>query len=139
MRRFATLDLAQVAVDAGAVVTGPGVSGAALDRQLQLACVLQLCRDLGAIDRVLEFTVEWAFDRYSFGRPLASYQALKHRFADMRLWLEASMATTAAAVRAVQDGSVEGRRAGQRGQGLRREPTPRSWSRTACRCTGASG
>ena len=28
-------------------------------------------------------TVEWAFDRYSFGRPLASYQALKHRFADM--------------------------------------------------------
>ena len=30
-------------------------------------------------------TVEWAFDRYSFGRPLASYQALKHRFADMMM------------------------------------------------------
>ena len=37
-------------------------------------------------------TVEWAFDRYSFGRPLASYQALKHRFADMKSWLEAAHA-----------------------------------------------
>ena len=48
---------------------------------------------------MFEFTVQWAFDRYSFGRPLASYQALKHRFADMRLWLEASFATAAAAAR----------------------------------------
>jgi alkylation response protein AidB-like acyl-CoA dehydrogenase len=53
---------------------------------------------------VFEFTVQWAFDRYSFGRPLASYQALKHRFADMRLGLEASYATAAAAARAVADG-----------------------------------
>jgi alkylation response protein AidB-like acyl-CoA dehydrogenase len=56
---------------------------------------------------VFEFTVQWAFDRYSFGRPLASYQALKHRFADMRLWLEASFATAAAAARAVQAGDPD--------------------------------
>ena len=37
-----------------------------------------------------DMTVEWSFDRYSFGRPLASYQALKHRFADMMSWLEAA-------------------------------------------------
>ena len=42
--------------------------------------------------RAFDMTVEWAFDRYSFGRPLASYQALKHRFADMKSWLEASHA-----------------------------------------------
>ena len=53
-------------------------------------------------ERVFEFTMEWAFDRYSFGRPLASYQALKHRFADMKTWLEASQGTAAAAARAVQ-------------------------------------
>jgi alkylation response protein AidB-like acyl-CoA dehydrogenase len=47
-------------------------------------------------------TVEWAFDRYSFGRPLASYQELKHRFADMKTWLEASHAMVTAAARAVQ-------------------------------------
>ena len=46
-------------------------------------------------------TVEWAFDRYAFGRPLASYQALKHRFADMKSWLDASHAIADAAARRV--------------------------------------
>src|SRR5262249_14221723 len=44
---------------------------------------------------------EWAFDRYSFGRPLASYQALKHRFADMASWLEGGHAISDAAAVAV--------------------------------------
>ena len=44
----------------------------------------------GAMQSAFDMTVEWAFDRYSFGRPLASYQALKHRFADMMTWLEAA-------------------------------------------------
>ncbi|HLM95045.1 MAG TPA: acyl-CoA dehydrogenase family protein [Acidimicrobiales bacterium] len=46
-------------------------------------------------------TLEWAFNRYSFGRPLASYQEIKHRFADMKLWLEASLAIAANASDAV--------------------------------------
>src|SRR5690606_16866327 len=49
---------------------------------------------------------EWAFNRYTFGRPLASYQALKHRFADMKMWLEACHATTSAAIRAIADGDA---------------------------------
>ena len=52
--------------------------------------------------------------------PLASYQALKHRFADMKLWLEACHATADAAARAVDAGLGQCRRAGQRGQGLHR-------------------
>ena len=67
--------------------------------------VLQCAEMVGAVDRVFAFTVEYAEDRYSFGRPLVSYQALKHRFADMKLWLEASHATAGAAARAVDDGS----------------------------------
>ncbi len=50
-----------------------------------------------------DMTVEWSFDRYTFGRPLASYQALKHRFADMMAWLEASHAISDASCLAVQD------------------------------------
>jgi alkylation response protein AidB-like acyl-CoA dehydrogenase len=61
---------------------------------------------VGAMDRVFEFTVEYAADRYSFGRPLASYQALKHRFADMKVWLEAAHATAGAAARAVDSDST---------------------------------
>jgi alkylation response protein AidB-like acyl-CoA dehydrogenase len=56
---------------------------------------------------VFDMTVQWAFDRFSFGRPLASYQALKHRFADMRTWIEASLAATDAAVHAVQDNAAD--------------------------------
>ena len=54
-----------------------------------------------------DMTVEWAFDRYSFGRPLASYQALKHRFADMKSWLEASHAISDEAADAVAAGAPD--------------------------------
>jgi alkylation response protein AidB-like acyl-CoA dehydrogenase len=56
---------------------------------------------IGILEAVFGFTVQWALDRYSFGRPLASYQALKHKYADMKIWLEACRATTHAAVAAV--------------------------------------
>ena len=60
----------------------------AVERQLHLAVVLQCAETVGALDRVLAFTLEYLADRSSFGRPLASYQALKHRIADMKMWLE---------------------------------------------------
>ena len=54
-----------------------------------------------------EMTVEWGFDRYSFGRPLASYQALKHRFASMKTWLEASHAISDEAAVATASGAAD--------------------------------
>jgi alkylation response protein AidB-like acyl-CoA dehydrogenase len=102
VRRFAHVRFDQVRVLATDMVGVPGEAAAAIGRQLQIAVALQCAELAGAASRVFEFTVQWAFDRYSFGRPLASYQALKHRFADMRLWLEASHATAGAAARAVQ-------------------------------------
>ena len=56
---------------------------------------------VGAMQTAFGITVQWAFDRYSFGRPLASYQALKHRFADMKAWLEAGHAISDEAAAAV--------------------------------------
>ena len=74
-----------------------------VERQLQIALVIQLAELTGTMDRGLELTTEWLFNRYSFGRPLASYQALKHRFADMRAWLEAAHAMADAAAQHVQE------------------------------------
>jgi alkylation response protein AidB-like acyl-CoA dehydrogenase len=106
-RHFAEVRFDGVEVDAGAVVGTPGGAAAAVERQLQVAVALQCAETSGAIDRVLEFTIGWAFDRYTFGRPLASYQALKHRFADSTTWVQACHATTQAAVRAVGSGSPD--------------------------------
>jgi len=104
VRRFADVELNDVAVEAGAIVTD---DARVIERALDVATLLQLAETVGVIDRVLEFTKEWAFDRFTFGRPLASYQEIKHRFADMTLWSEASKATVIAAGRALGSGAVE--------------------------------
>jgi alkylation response protein AidB-like acyl-CoA dehydrogenase len=106
VRRFGQVRFDDVAVPSTARV-GVGDATADIERQLQIGATLECAQMAGAADRVLEFTTEYAFDRYSFGRQLASYQALKHRFADMKLWLEASHATVAGAARAV-DGAARG-------------------------------
>ena len=103
VRRFAQVRFDGVAVDDEALVGRPETAAEDVERQLRTATVLQCAEMAGALGRVVEFTVEYAFDRYSFGRPLASYQALKHRFADMKVWVEASYATADAAARAVDE------------------------------------
>jgi alkylation response protein AidB-like acyl-CoA dehydrogenase len=101
--RFASVKLDNVEVPADAVVGTAGGAAADVERQLELALIIQAHESVGAMEKALEITIEWAFNRYSFGRPLASYQELKHRFADMKTWLEASHALADAATRAVQD------------------------------------
>jgi alkylation response protein AidB-like acyl-CoA dehydrogenase len=102
VRRFAAVQLDAVRVPAALVIGDVDGAAAAVDRQLALALVLQCAETVGALDRVVEFTLEYLADRSSFGRPLASYQALKHRFADMKMWLETSHGATELAARAVQ-------------------------------------
>ncbi|TQS46968.1 acyl-CoA dehydrogenase family protein [Cryptosporangium phraense] len=103
VRRFGAVRLDDVTVPASAVVGTVGQAGESVARQQQVAGVLQAAETAGAVDRVLEFTIAWAFDRYSFGRPLASYQALKHRFADMKTWTEAIHGIVSDAGSAVQN------------------------------------
>jgi alkylation response protein AidB-like acyl-CoA dehydrogenase len=100
-RRFAAVTFDDVRLPAGAVVGEVGGAADAVEIQLLQALVILAAESVGAMQRAFDMTVEWAFDRYSFGRPLASYQALKHRFADMRAWLEASHASADAAAQAV--------------------------------------
>ncbi len=102
VRRFGRVDFDCVSVPTTAQVGTTDLTAATVERQLQLALVMQTAEMVGAAERTFDFTVEWAFDRYSFGRPLASYQELKHRFADMKMWLEASHALAAALAREVQ-------------------------------------
>lgn len=96
-RRFAHLELRDVRVPAEAVL-GPE---AVLDRQLEVASVLTSAETIGAMDRLFAMTVEYSKDRIAFGRPIGSFQALKHIMADLAMYLEACKAGADAAVRAV--------------------------------------
>jgi alkylation response protein AidB-like acyl-CoA dehydrogenase len=107
VRRHAEIGFDGVRVRSSAVVGVLGGAARSLEAQLQTALVLQCAEMVGATDRVFDFTVQYAFDRSSFGRALASYQALKHRFADMKLWLESAHAITVDATRAVQSGAPD--------------------------------
>ena len=107
VRRFARIEFDGVRVPASAAVGEAGDAAADVEQQLRLAGVVQTEEMDGAADTIFDLTLDWAFSRYSFGRPLASYQEIKHRFADMKLWLEASHAVADAAARHVQSDDAE--------------------------------
>jgi alkylation response protein AidB-like acyl-CoA dehydrogenase len=110
VRRFADLHLDAVRVPSRAVVGTMGQAEADIEHQCQVALALQVAETVGALDHVYSMTLEYLADRWSFGRPLASYQALKHRLADMLLALETAKGCAEAAAEAVGTSSVHARR-----------------------------
>ena len=106
-RRFYEVAFEDVRLEADTAVGEIGEAAGQVEHQLQLAMVMANSESVGAMQFALDMTVEWAFDRYSFGRPLASYQELKHRFADMKTWLEAAHAVSDTAAEAVSSRSPE--------------------------------
>jgi alkylation response protein AidB-like acyl-CoA dehydrogenase len=101
VRRYARIELSGVKVPASALVGAPGEAAPDVEQQLHVAGVIQSAEMCGAADAAFDITLDWAFSRYSFGRPLASYQEIKHRFADMKMWLEASHGLADSAARHV--------------------------------------
>jgi alkylation response protein AidB-like acyl-CoA dehydrogenase len=91
-RRFGAVTFTEVRIPRDAVVGDIGGARTQVERQLHLALALLNAESVGAMQTAFDMTVQWGFDRYSFGRPLVTYQALKHRFADMKSWLEAGHA-----------------------------------------------
>ena len=62
----------------------------ALTHTLDVAAVGLAAEQLGGAQRTLEMTVEYAKVRKQFGRPIGSFQAIKHRCADMFVQVESS-------------------------------------------------
>jgi len=107
VKQYARVEFDAVDVDDAAVVGSAGQTPALIGRQSHIAMVLQCAETVGILDAVHTMTTEWALNRHSFGRPLASYQALKHRFADMTMWLHACRAITSGAVDEVAAGNPD--------------------------------
>jgi alkylation response protein AidB-like acyl-CoA dehydrogenase len=60
-----------------------GAGEAAILHLLDRAAVLTAFEQIGGAERALEVTREFTLGRYAFGRPVASFQALKHRMVDL--------------------------------------------------------
>ncbi len=106
-RRFARLDFDGVRVPTGGVVAEGAAADGAVAWLEDLGALLGVAEIVGCMQWAMDTTLDWAFHRYSFGRPLASYQEIKHRFADMKMWLEGSYAISARAAHTVEDDSAD--------------------------------
>jgi alkylation response protein AidB-like acyl-CoA dehydrogenase len=83
-------------------IGNPAGAGPVLERVRDRAVAALACEQTGGAAAALDMTVAYAKDRIQFGRPIGSFQAIKHRCADMAVAVEAarSASSWAAAVAA---------------------------------------
>ncbi|MGH9069458.1 MAG: acyl-CoA dehydrogenase family protein [Acidimicrobiales bacterium] len=85
----------------------PGQAGPGLARALDLAAVVLAAEQVGGAARCLDMAVEYAKSRVQFGRPIGSFQAIKHKCADMLLEVESARSAAYYAGWAAAEGSDE--------------------------------
>jgi alkylation response protein AidB-like acyl-CoA dehydrogenase len=103
-RKLARLDFD--AVEAR-LVGAEGAGEAVLSRVLDIAAIAQAAEQLGGAQRALDMAVDYLKVRYQFGRPIGSFQALKHRCADLLLEVESLRSAVQYAAAAVAEDSPE--------------------------------
>jgi alkylation response protein AidB-like acyl-CoA dehydrogenase len=108
-RRTCVVELRGVRVTGDAVVGAPGVSTEELfERQVLLAAVLAAAESVGAMHRNFEMAHAYAKARIAFGRPIGSFQAIKHLLADTSLALEMAKGIVTAAAEALGTDAADG-------------------------------
>ena len=107
-RKLCEVTLRDAAVGADALLGAPGTGWAPLGSVLDRATVALCAEMCGGAQKVLDMTVEYAKIRQAFGRPIGSYQGVKHRAADMLVDVENSKSITYYAAWAIDEGSTEG-------------------------------
>jgi len=87
------------------LVAGPAQAPAVIQRAFAVGAALLAAGQVGGAQHLLDLTVGYAKDRIQFGRPIGSFQAVKHRLADMLVLVEHARSAAYHAAWALQDGS----------------------------------
>lgn len=87
-RRWCEVRFDGVQVGADAVLGEPDRGWAPLEKGLQRATALLCAECVGGSHKVLDMSVAYAKERVQFGRPIGSFQAVKHKCADMLVDVE---------------------------------------------------
>jgi len=106
-RKLCEVSLSDVSVGADALLGAAGAGWAPLARVLDRATVALCAEMCGGAQKVLDMTVEYAKIRQAFGRPIGSYQGVKHRAADMLVDVENSKSITYYAAWALDEDAAE--------------------------------
>jgi alkylation response protein AidB-like acyl-CoA dehydrogenase len=94
-RPLARVTLDGVRVGADRVLGEPGpATAAAVGRAVEVATTALAVETVGAAQSIFDITLSYAKQREQFGVPIGSFQAIKHKFADMLVALERARATS---------------------------------------------
>jgi len=106
-RRLARLDFNGVRVPESALLGGNDEAGGALEQALALSAIGLAAEQVGGAQRCLDMSVAYALEREQFGRPIGSFQSIKHKCADMMVDVEAARSAAYYAACVVAEGSDE--------------------------------
>ena len=106
-RKLCEVRLDNVRLPAGALLGELHLGWAPLARVVDCAAVALSAEMCGAAQRVLDMTVEYAKMRIAFGKPIGSYQGVKHKCADMLIDIENAKSLTYYAAWAVDEGDPD--------------------------------
>ena len=87
-RRMARIDLHQVQVNTAQQLCGPDQGWTVLRDTLLIAAIGLAAEQTGGAQQALDLTLAYIAERRQFKRTIASFQAIKHRCADMMLHVE---------------------------------------------------
>jgi alkylation response protein AidB-like acyl-CoA dehydrogenase len=88
-------------------LSGNGPVDDIIERNVDLALAVLSAEQVGACERLLEIATEYARTREQFDRPIGSFQAIKHKCADMLVGLEWARSASAAALESVDGNAAE--------------------------------
>ena len=106
-RQQAEIDLVDVKLEADALVGPDGGGWPVLERVMERAAVALAAEQVGGAQACLEMAVSYAKVRKQFGRPIGSFQAIKHKCADMLAQVESARSAAYYAGWAVSEDNEE--------------------------------
>ncbi|HKK52097.1 MAG TPA: acyl-CoA dehydrogenase family protein, partial [Myxococcota bacterium] len=104
-RRLAEVRLDGVRVPASDCLGEPEAAWPGLRRTLDLAAISLAAEQVGGAQRCLDMAVAYAKEREQFGRPIGSFQAIKHKCADVMVAVESARSAVTYATCIAVDGS----------------------------------
>jgi alkylation response protein AidB-like acyl-CoA dehydrogenase len=106
-RKQARVTLDGVTVAGDALLGGDTHAGTAVEHVLTRGVVALAAEQIGGTQAILEMATDYAKTRYQFGRAIGSYQAVKHKLAEMLVEVEAAKSAAYHAARAVAAGDAD--------------------------------